>query len=144
MSDTQGLTFDMPEQSDPADMEFVHNGLRQYNAQFADSTYRPLNIFLRDAAGAIVAGLLGHLYWGWLSVEILWVSEPLRGQGYGGRLLDMAEAEARRHGCKHVQLDTLTFQARPFYEARGYRVYGELEDFPAGTEYKRYYLTKLL
>ena len=144
MSDTQGLTFDMPEQSDPADMEFVHNGLRQYNAQFADSTYRPLNIFLRDAAVAIVAGLLGHLYWGWLSVEILWVSEPLRGQGYGGRLLDMAEAEARRHGCKHVQLDTLTFQARPFYEARGYRVYGELEDFPAGTEYKRYYLTKLL
>ena len=144
MSDTQGLTFDMPEQSDPADVEFVHNGLRQYNARFADNAYRPLNIFLRDAAGAIVAGLLGHLYWGWLSVEILWVSEPLRGQGYGGRLLDMAEAEARRHGCKHVQLDTLTFQARPFYEARGYRVYGELEDFPAGTEYKRYYLTKLL
>ena len=144
MSDTQGLTFDMPEQSDPADVEFVHNGLRQYNAQFADSTYRPLNIFLRDAAGAIVAGLLGHLYWGWLSVEILWVSEPLRGQGYGGRLLDMAEAEARRHGCTHVQLDTLTFQARPFYEARGYRVYGELEDFPAGTEHRRFYLTKVL
>ena len=144
MSDTHDLRFDMPEQSDPADVEFVHNGLRQYNAQFADNAYRPLNIFLRDAEGAIVAGLLGHLYWGWLSVEILWVSGPLRGQGYGGRLLDMAEAEARRHGCKHVQLDTLTFQARPFYEARGYRVYGELEDFPAGTEYKRYYLTKLL
>jgi hypothetical protein len=31
-----------------------------------------------------------------------------------------------------VQLDTFTFQARPFYEARGYRVYGELADFPAG------------
>ena len=144
MSDTHDLRFDMPEQSDPADVEFVHNGLRQYNAQFAPSGYRPLNIFLRDAEGAIVAGLLGHLYWGWLSVETLWVSEPWRGQGYGGRLLDMAEAAARRHGCTHVQLDTLTFQARPFYEARGYRVYGELEDFPAGTAYKRYYLTKRL
>ena len=138
------LTFDMPEQSDPADVAFIHNGLRQYNARFADSGYRPLNIFLRDGGGAIVAGLLGHLYWGWLSVETLWVDERFRGQGYGGRLLDMAEAEARRHGCAHVQLDTLTFQARPFYEARGYRVYGELAAFPAGAAYRRYYLTKQL
>ena len=138
------LTFDMPEQSDPADMEFVHNGLRRHNNQFVPSAYRPLNIFLRDGGGAIVAGLLGHLYWGWLSVETLWVDERFRGQGYGGRLLDMAEAEARRHGCAHVQLDTLTFQARPFYEARGYRVYGELADFPAGTEHRRFYLTKPL
>ena len=138
------LTFDMPEQSDPADMEFVHNGLRRHNNQFVPSAYRPLNIFLRDAGGAIVGGLLGHLYWGWLSVETLWVDEGYRGQGLGGRLLDMAEAEARRHGCAHVQLDTLTFQARPFYEARGYRVYGELADFPAVTEYARYYLTKVL
>ena len=97
-----------------------------------------------DADGAIVGGLLGHLYWGWLSVETLWVDERYRGQGLGGRLLDMAEAEARQHGCAHVQLDTLTFQARPFYEARGYRVYGELADFPAGTEYRRFYLTKQL
>ena len=88
--------------------------------------------------------MLGHLYWGWLSVETLWVDEGYRGQGLGGRLLDMAEAEARRHGCAHVQLDTLTFQARPFYEARGYRVYGELADFPAGTEHRRFYLTKPL
>ena len=138
------LTFDMPEQSDPADVEFVHNGLRRHNDRFAPSGYRPLNIFLRQDGGAIVGGLLGHPYWGWLSVEILWVDEGYRGQGLGGQLLDMAEAEARQHGCAHVQLDTLTFQARPFYEARGYRVYGELADFPAGTEYRRYYLTKQL
>jgi GNAT superfamily N-acetyltransferase len=138
------LTFDMPEQSDPADVEFVHSGLRRHNAQFVPSNYRPLNIFLREDDGRIVGGLLGHLYWGWLSVETLWMDEAYRGQGLGGRLLDMAEEEARRHGCAHVQLDTLTFQARPFYEARGYRVYGELADFPAGTEHRRFYLTKQL
>ncbi len=138
------LIFDMPEASDPADVEGVHAGLRRYNEQFVPSAYRPLNIFLRDAEGTLVGGLLGHLYWGWLAVETLWVDEQLRGQGLGGRLLDMAEAEARRYGCRHVQLDTLSFQARPFYEARGYRVYGELEDFPAGTGHRRYYLTKSL
>ena len=138
------LTFDMPEQSDPADVAFVHNSLRDYNNQFSPHGHRPLNIFLRDAGGAIVAGLLGDTYYGWLSVNILWVDERRRGQGLGGRLLDMAEGEARQRGCSHVQLDTFTFQARPFYEARGYRVYGELADFPAGTEHKRFYLTKRL
>ena len=41
-------------------------------------------------------------------------------------------------------LDTLSFQARPFYEKLGYRVYGQLEDFPAGSGHTRYYLTKTL
>jgi len=39
---------------------------------------------------------------------------------------------------------TLSFQARPFYEARGYQLYGRLEDFPAGSGHTRYYLTKPL
>ncbi len=69
------LTFDMPEQSDPADVAFVHNSLRDYNNQFSPHGHRPLNIFLRDTDGAIVAGLLGDTYYG---LSLIHISEPTR------------------------------------------------------------------
>jgi hypothetical protein len=39
-------------------------------------------------------------------------------------------------------LDTFEFQALPFYERRGYRVFGTLDGFPPG--YRRFYLQKSL
>ena len=53
-----------------------------------------------------------------------------------------AEAEARARGCVGAWLDTFGFQARPFYEALGYAVFGALEDQPPG--HRRYVLMKRL
>jgi ribosomal protein S18 acetylase RimI-like enzyme len=72
----------------------------------------------------------------------LWVSEEVRGQGYGQALLEAAEEAARKRGCKNVNLDTMSFQAPAFYQKLGYRIFGQLDDFPTG--YTRYYLTKQL
>lgn len=138
------LTLEVRDAADAAEVEFIHNGLRTYNAQFAPSDYRPLYVFLRDANGQLAGGLLADTYWGWASINILWIDKRYRGQGYGERILAAAEEEARRRDCAHVMLDTLSFQARPFYEKLGYRVYGQLEDFPAGSGHTRYYLTKTL
>ena len=66
--------------------------------------------------------------------------EFTRGLGYGHQLLAMAEDEGRRHGARHAHLDTFSFQAPGFYQKYGYKVFGELHDFPSG--YQRYYLTK--
>lgn len=142
MSEKPELTFHVLDTAEPHEVEFIHDGLRRYNRQFADPSYSPLYVFLRNSEGALVGGLLGDVYWGWLSINILWIDEPFRGQGYGERMIGMAEDEARRRGCRHVQLDTLSFQARPFYEKLGYRVYGTLEDFPAGSGHRRYYMTR--
>lgn len=142
MDKEKQLSFQVLAEADPADIDFVRNGLRHYNSLFADNSYQPLHIFLRDNDGTLVGGLLGDTYWGWLAVNILWLDEGVRRQGYGERLLAAAEDEARRRGCAHVHLDTLSFQARPFYEKLGYRVYGALEDFPAGSGHTRYYMTK--
>ena len=136
------LTLDLQAKAERDDMDQVHAGLRAYNERFATHGHQPLNIYLRDEAGAICGGLLGDTYFGWLSINILWIDDRYRGQGYGERLMDMAEGEARQRGCVHVNLDTFSFQARPFYEKRGYRVYGVLDDFPVGVGSQRFYLTK--
>jgi GNAT superfamily N-acetyltransferase len=85
---------------------------------------------------------LGATYLGWLQVQALWVSDSARGSGYGKALLAMAESEAVRRGCLRVFLETLSFQALPFYEKCGYKVFSKLPDFPPGGA--RYALTKEL
>jgi GNAT superfamily N-acetyltransferase len=136
-------TITLEEHAEPADCEIVSRGLQTYNRQQAgDEGHRPVAIFVRNEAGIVIAGLLGDTYYGWLAVNLLWVEEAWRGQGYGRTLLRTAEAEAVRRGCQHAHLDTLSFQALDFYLGEGYSVFGELHGLPPG--HTRYFLRKEL
>jgi ribosomal protein S18 acetylase RimI-like enzyme len=77
-----------------------------------------------------------------LFVSILWVDEQLRGQGHATKMMDAAEDYARERGCHSAHLDTLSWQARPFYERRGYELYSTLDDYPG--PHKRFFLKKKL
>ena len=94
--------------------------------------YSPVNLFLRDAGDEVVGGLLASTWGGVMFIRILWVSEALRGQGFGQRLVEMAERRAAERGCRRVFLDTFSFQAPGFYQKLGYQVYGRAEDWPDG------------
>ncbi len=123
--------------SDPragsADIDFIRDGLALFNvAATGHSYYSPLAIFLRDERDAILGGACGHVWGGWLDLSLLWVAEPLRGRGYGRKLLEAAEDEARMQGCGGVFLSTFSFQARPFYERFGYEVIADVPDYPTG------------
>ena len=73
---------------DSADAAFVRDNLALYNVGVTGySYYSPLAIFLRDERDAVLGGVLGHVWGGWLDLSILWVAEPFRGQGYGAKLL---------------------------------------------------------
>jgi GNAT superfamily N-acetyltransferase len=72
---------------------------------------------------------------------MLVVPEQARGRGLGRRLMQTAEAEARRRGCAHAWVDT-QFGAVGFYERLGYSVFGHLPDFPRG--FDRSFLRKAL
>jgi len=102
----------------------------------------PLSVVLRDDAGSIVGGLTGSTNWGWLHVDLLAVSEDVRGAGAGSALLAAAEDIARERGCGYSYLDTFSFQALGFYEKHDYEIFGVLDDFPTGAQ--RYFLRKKL
>lgn len=90
----------------------------------------------------IEGGLWGNTNWGYLSVNLLAVKEKLRGQGFGTKLLQKAEALAVERGCHSAFLNTFSFQAPHFYARLGYQVFGELPDFPPGQ--KRIFMCKKL
>jgi ribosomal protein S18 acetylase RimI-like enzyme len=128
---------------DDADHTIIGMGLQRFNEQQAGADgYRRLCLFLHAPDGAVVGGLVGATFYGWLYVSLLWVKEELRGQGHGHQLLTQAEQEARRRGAKSAFLDTFSFQAPDFYRKNGYQVFGVLQGFPEG--HQRYYLKKEL
>ncbi len=137
------FTFQVEEWPAPQSVHSVKQLLNRYNReQIGEDDHLHLAVVLRDAGGQVVGGLWGETYWGWLYVDVLAIHEKARNQGWGTRLMAMAEEEALRRGCHHAHLDTFDFQALPFYQKLGYAVFGTLDRFP--DDHKRYFLQKTL
>jgi GNAT superfamily N-acetyltransferase len=111
-------------------------------ASTGQTEWYPVAFFHKDENGEVLGGLIGDIWAAWLHVRMLAVAKPVRGQGFGKELMKRAEIYAVEHGCTDAFLDTFSFQARPFYERLGYRVFGMLENHPVG--HQRYFMTKKL
>jgi GNAT superfamily N-acetyltransferase len=104
--------------------------------------WHPIGFFLKSPRGEWLGGVTGYTWGGWLHVDMLWVSEILRGQRYGTRLMDAAEAMAKERGAFAATLETHSFQAPEFYTKRGYSVFGRIDDYPPG--HAKLFLSKRL
>lgn len=129
---------------------FLHGKIREFNNE--NSLYhkesrkkgavQPINIIVSDNNKNWIGGLNANVYWDWMEINDFWFHESYRGKGIGGQLLDKAEKVAREKGAKKVLLTTFEFQARSFYEIKGYQVVGEVKDYPPGSSY--YTMVKVL
>jgi putative N-acetylmannosamine-6-phosphate epimerase/GNAT superfamily N-acetyltransferase len=128
-------------QEHPSYRNYVRSKLRQYNTEntsengfFEQGALRglPIEIFLLDDRDKVKAGLVGLTRWNWLLIETLWVEESIRQHGFGSRLMDLAEQEAKQRGCTEALLDTFSFQAKEFYEKLGYEMFAQVDDYPSG------------
>ncbi len=137
------MNFEITDQINKADEENILKQLIQYNIErIEDKNPMELGIYLRDADGKNLAGLIGNTHGNWLTVKYLWVSEELRRQNIGSEILKAAEKTARERGCKYSFLDTFSFQAPLFYQKHGYKEAFTLEEYPLTG--KRFYFTKNL
>ncbi|MXP49476.1 GNAT family N-acetyltransferase [Pantoea sp. Eser] len=112
----------------PQDLDEVRLGLNAFNSKFINvDEIKSIGVFICDEQGRKQAGLTGSTAGNWLRIDMLWVSDTLRGQGVGSRF---------------AQVDTASFQARPFYEKLGFTLRFSLDHYPR--QHQRHYLTKVL
>lgn len=120
----------------------ILKGLRGYNrAKLGKVVFKEVAVTLREG-DEIVGGVTGQVWCGWLFIQLFWIDEAFRGGDRGTELIGRLEEEARSNGATHAYVDTFSFQAPGFYQKRGYRIFGELENFPVG--HSRFWLTKAL
>lgn len=140
------LTYELSCDPSAEVVQEIDQGLHQYNVAHLGedviNRYTRVAVAARDEAGQLIGGIYGDLFWEWLHIETLWVSESARGEGIGSELLMRLEQEAVAGGAGGAHLETTSFQALGFYQRHGYEIFGELEGKPSGVTW--YYLKKQL
>jgi GNAT superfamily N-acetyltransferase len=119
----------------------IRDGLIQYNRKVAGlGDPVPINVAVRDESGQVRGGVVARFSLDTLYVDLVWIDETLRGGGHGRAMIELVEEKARTLGAGQAWLYTLSWQARPFYERLGYRVFAEMS-FGNG---RRYFMRKEL
>ncbi len=104
--------------ADEVDKERIIECLRSHNKNFMHS-FEDFSLIIKEGdviAGGIVAESMSDL----LEIEFLYVNPAFRGKGYGKKLLESVEKEAKEKGIKRILLNTYSFQAPGFYQQMGY------------------------
>ena len=130
-----------------SDKDVLRRGIARFNDETIDGLEpidleQRFHVMARDAAGVLQGGIRATCYWNTLHIELLWLSEDVRGSGIGRKLIDQAEAFAIENKCENAFVETTSWQAKPFYEKNGYRLMATLHDRPKG--HSTHYLSKLL
>ena len=130
-------------QSTNEDSNYVRNKLIEFNSQHVpNGRYEEVNFCLKNDNDEIIAGLNSVICWNWMEIDILWVHNDYRKQGYGKKLLEEAERISREKNCSFIKLNSFSFQAPDFYRNYGYKVIAVIDNAP--NEYKHYYFVKEL
>ena len=121
----------------------IGNLIRSYNRSKREPVEsEPLNIYIEDDNGQLLAGIAAETYGNWLEIEYLFVTENFREQGIGSQLLQQAESEAKKRNCCFAFVNTFQFQAPAFYQKHGYKEVFTLKDYPY-TGQRHYYQKEL-
>lgn len=133
--------------------DLVRQWLREHNwaanAEFMRKLQQPehqalpLVIVAETEAGA-AGGLVAETQLAWLRISIMAVDPGIRGQGIGSSLLAEAERQALARGCRHVYVDTMSYQAPGFYLRHGYSMVGQIPDWDSQGSAKHFFTKELM
>lgn len=113
---------------------YKKKGLGKNNASFS--------FVIENDKGKFEAGISGFHYYGCFYIDLLFVAEKARGKGYGSKLMQKAEDLARERKCLFMAVNTMDFEAKPFYEKHGFIIEFTREGFEKGAV--MYYMRKPL
>ena len=128
------------------EINLVREKLKQYNQEQTGGVYgQPgfeINLALKNAQDEVVGGVICCTMLNAMYLDVLWVADDYRKQGYGRKLVLAAEQIGREKGCISSHTWTFDFQAPRFYEKIGYRQIGVYDGYPDGL--KEYVFKKTL
>ncbi len=141
--ETYNLKFEKNEGLKPEEKEILRSGIIENAARKKDMTpIRSFAVLVRDEREKVLGGADGVSIYGNLYVNLLWVSEELRGLGIGTKIMEQAEEIAHERNCRFITLTTMDFEALPFYQKLGFHI--EFERTGYDKDSTMYYLKKLL
>jgi len=112
------------------DVQILGNGIMEYAK--LKKGHKPIDFFaffIRDENNKIQGGCNGCNFYGCLYIDQLWLTESLRGQGYGTKLVLAAEKLSKENGCTFSTANTMDWEALDFYKKLGYHVEFERRGF---------------
>jgi GNAT superfamily N-acetyltransferase len=121
--------------------ETLNERLVTFNRTKANWGTAAFTVVVRDGDGSLRGGAHGVVRMGAVEIRSVWLDGDLRGQGFGAKIIQAAEREARRLGARAVLLDSYEFQALGLYQKLGYKPFGTFT-YPDGVS--RVYLSKAL
>ncbi len=128
------------------DRKIICKNLFQYNViATQEQLGKPdisINLALKGSDGQVYGGVLCDVFLYCLYIDVLWVDERVRGDGYGKALMLEAERIAKENGCTFAHTTTFSYQSPDFYQYLGYEIFGILDEYPNGI--KQYFLKKKL
>ena len=124
------------------DINEVRDGLIRHNTPFLEGIPKSKVAYYAIKGDNKVGGIISDLWGNWLLIKFLWVDDSMRGKQVGSELLQLVEKYAQSQGCTSSLVDTLSFQAKPFYEKHGYQCQMVLENYPLDSSLA--FLTKSL
>jgi len=137
------MKIEVIENPEQALIDFLDKQIADFNwANWEVSKRLPLAVQVKNDQGEVIAGAAARTFGDWLLIDTLWVSEELRGQDVGSKVLTELEMAGKKRGCVKCLLDTLNFQAMPFYQKYGYEIQWTQEGYPkTGC---KYFMVKVL
>ncbi len=134
-------------ESKEEESELIVEKIVEYNLSkvpiIQESSFIWINRVIVDTYGDIIAGINSKMYcWNCLYIDVLWVKEEYRKEGFGSKILNEIEKVAKDKGCYLIHLDTFDFQAKDFYIKHGYDIFGILDECPQ--RHKRYFMKKFI
>ncbi len=127
----QGLSLEV--RRPPSDVWAQENWKRLDQRRMRNIGVAPrwVTAYVRDGE-AVRGGAICYAVGDEFMVDMVWLDEALRGTGLGARMLTTAIEEGRRLGCRRATVETMDFQAAPFYRRVGFADLAYLPDLMAG------------
>ena len=124
----------------------LHEKLKAYNEKQIQ-TYQSKDFLLtyEDSNKKLIAGLYAYLKLGMFYIDILWVDDAYRRQGFGKELLKQAEVMALENKALYIRVNTGSFQSPEFYLRNGYEQFAKFPiDVPDSDQHFDCYFIKFM